>query len=330
VLGAEVLIELVVSDADSATRVDRLLLGLLRERFPNLSRNALKDAFTSRNVLLGARTLHPSDTLRPGTHALRVLGLQAEAPRATASSEPFLDVVYRDEDLLILNKASGIPSVPLDSSESRTACGAALALHPELAGLGRGGLEPAILHRLDTGTSGLIAFARTAPAFDQLITLWKNREVQKTYRALTRVLPPEREALRGKLLSELPLRIDTPIAHDPKSSRRMMVVQPGRQHRGEPLEAITHLVAAHECAPGLWDLEIRIDTGVMHQIRCHLASIGLPLLGDSIYGGVSSRRLWLHARELRFAASASTPALALVAALPEGWPISDGSDRTAR
>src|SRR5690606_29289920 len=91
----------------------------------------------------------------------------ASSTEALPSPEgSFITVIYEDEDLLVLNKPSGIPSVPHSAVETKTAVGSALAHYPRLAGVGTRPLEPGLLHRLDTGTSGCLAFAKNAAAFD--------------------------------------------------------------------------------------------------------------------------------------------------------------------
>jgi 23S rRNA pseudouridine1911/1915/1917 synthase len=315
---------------EEAVRIDLALLAELQKEAPHLSRASLKTWFKNDHVLLQGRPISGSHLLRAGSYEVTVLRWDENSrtpPQALASDEgSFLPIVYEDDEILIFNKLTGVPSVPQDSQESRTAVGAALAHLPSLRDVGRGGFEPAILHRLDTGTSGLIVFAKTAAEFDRLRTLWKSGHVKKTYRALSRGAGPESESARPKL----PLRIDDPLAHDAKSAKRMVALKgkgsswpslPERRPeiRGEPLAAVTHLLEFNEVSNGLYDMKIEIDTGVMHQIRCHLASIGWPLLGDSVYKGVPSARLWLHAWLLEIPLTGGA-VLRLEASMPTGWP----------
>jgi 23S rRNA pseudouridine1911/1915/1917 synthase len=302
--------------AEDEVRLDVALLAELQKVAPYVSRASLKPWFKAGHVLLNERPAPASHLLRRGTHEVRLLRWSdslAHGPRAQASQEgAFLPVVYEDDDLLVLHKLTGIPSVPQDGEEGRTAVGAALAYLPSLQSIGRGGFEPAILHRLDTGTSGLLVFAKTSAEFDRLRALWRDGHVNKTYRALTRTTAA---------LPSLPLQIDYPLGHDAKSARRMVALLPGRAReiRGEPIPALTHLRRVREINPGYYDLEVEIVTGVMHQIRCHLAALGLPLLGDEIYRGVPSSRLWLHAWRLAIPLHGGQT-LTLEAALPPQWP----------
>jgi 23S rRNA pseudouridine1911/1915/1917 synthase len=216
--------------------------------------------------------------------------------------------LYENASLLFLNKTSGIPSVPHSSHETETAVSSALAHAPSIQDVGYGGLEPGLLHRLDNGTSGILVFAKTDAEFHWLKKQWKNTHVKKTYRA--------RLGLSGL---RVPQKLKWLMAHDAKSDKRMLAFPDGIRassyYRGTPLVTSTNLVQLH--APT--DIEIEIETGVMHQIRCALATLGYPILGDAIYGGEISTRLWLHAWKLELHLVDGTR-LQLEAPLPDGWP----------
>jgi 23S rRNA pseudouridine1911/1915/1917 synthase len=220
-------------------------------------------------------------------------------------------IVFENDELLVLNKPSGMPSLPLREGERGTAVEEALARCPSVAGVGKAGLEPGLLHRLDTGTSGLLAFAKTQAAFERLRALWKSGEVEKTYRAIVE---------RG--VSPLPARIETPLGRSAKSAKRMLAIlkpEHERRIRGKALPARTDIVRTESVLAGTkLDVEVRIHTGVMHQIRCHLASAGHPIAGDPVYGEAADR-LWLHAWRLRLPLRSGV-VLSLEAKLPDAWP----------
>lgn len=227
----------------------------------------------------------------------------------------FLPVVYEDSELLILHKSSGVHSLPLSPTETHSAVSAALAHVPTLAGVGRGGLEPGLLHRLDQGTSGLLVFAKNQLEYDRLRELWKKGGVQKVYRTWVGISP------LAEPLTTFPKVIRTPLAHSAKSSKRMIAVTSKmleRQIRGKPLPAVTRIKACHRKGELMADLEIEIETGVMHQIRCHLASLGMPILGDTTYGKTTAKRLLLHAWRLALPLQSGV-LLKLEAELPEEW-----------
>ncbi len=240
----------------------------------------------------------------------------------TSDSQFDLRVLYEDSELLILNKRSGVPSAPHSPDETGTAVEAALHLCPSLIGVGEKNLEPGLVHRLDTGTSGVLVFAKTQAEFQRLKQIWKDRRVEKIYRAMT---------MRDSPLPSLPAQIDYPLAHDAKSKKKMIALlnPKWRHYRGKPIPALTRILNGFKLGSSeLFDLTVQIETGVMHQIRCHLDAWGAPIWGDPIYGKTKpnpikapAERLWLHAWKLGFHAAAGHW-LEVEAPLPENWPSS--------
>lgn len=240
-------------------------------------------------------------------------------------------VIYEDEDLLILNKPSGMPSLPHSEAElddAPTAVGAALSHCPELRQVGARPLEPGLLHRLDTGTSGLLAFAKSDTEYERLRLAWREGRVRKHYRAWVRPFEP------GTPPPAIPLRLELELGHDVSSSRRMRVVPPRlspreaeswrrRKLRGKALPTVTELLRIHRSDAARLDLEVAIGTGVMHQIRATLQFLGWPIVGDPVYrvrGGSPEpgARLWLHAWKLGLPLRDGAT-LELMAALPQDW-----------
>jgi 23S rRNA pseudouridine1911/1915/1917 synthase len=281
----------------SSERDDQVVLAALREKIPDLSRAQLKRWLKDDVVRVRHR----------GTQLLVEVDIARTESAITGATHSFLPVIYESGDILVLHKTDGIPSAPIEPTETITAVHSALAHQPSLSRVvGMSPREPALLHRLDTRTSGCLAFAKSQAAFDRLRAEWKSGGVRKTYRA---IVLPEGGAFDA---SRLPTLIDTPLAHDAKSAKRMLAVPEGAPHsvlsrvRGKQLEARTRILAARELGQGRWDLTLEIETGVMHQIRCHLASIGLPIEGDRIYGRqprqseTETPRMGLHAWKLEF------------------------------
>jgi 23S rRNA pseudouridine1911/1915/1917 synthase len=321
------------------SRLDQALLEALRRQAPEISRNVLKSWFQDQKIYFTGRPVKPALTLAPGEYEIQLRELPADAfrqARASASLHPDqINIVYEDPELLVLNKASGTPSHPHDSNETDTAVGLALAHCPQLADIGRNALEPGLLHRLDTGTSGLLVFAKSQTEFERLSAAWKKRDIEKVYRAWvshsanhSRPDLIASSAPQSVFPLKLPLKIDTPLAHDAKSSKRMVAWRDSSRSaiRGKPLPAVTHLISLHAKTQltylhpeiSISDLEIRIETGVMHQIRCHLASLDYPIVGDPIYKGLASPRLWLHAWRLTLP-TFDGKIIALEAELPANW-----------
>src|SRR3990167_5882642 len=165
-----------VPPGSAHARLDAALLHALHaEGDAARSRNALKAAFRDGGVLLDGRHAKPAHPLPPGEHRIEILGWEPKTAEIAipAKLDPRVSVAFEDERVLVLNKPAGMPTLPRSGSEMDTAVNAALALAPSIREIGRGGLEPGLLHRLDSGTSGLVAFAKTKPAFEALSTAWR-------------------------------------------------------------------------------------------------------------------------------------------------------------
>ncbi len=284
----------------------------------SLSRKKIKSWFQSQEITWNHQILTPS-TLLPCGLGRFTCTLQDESLLRAFHANPstkgcFLPILYEDADILVLNKQSGIPSAPQSPDDTETAVGSALAHHPALKTIGTHPLEPGLLHRLDTGTSGILIFAKTNEEWARLLQIWKQRRIQKYYRAWIYPTQP---------LSPMPFLIHQPLAHPSRSSKKMIALHQGdRQFHGKPLPAQTILLRMHAALQYenilVNDIEIQIITGVMHQIRCHLAHFKWPILGDTLYRGHPSTRLWLHAWRVTLPLK-SKQLLDLEAPLPDQW-----------
>ncbi len=220
---------------------------------------------------------------------------------ARPEPEPIpLRIVYEDDDLLVVDKPAGLAVHPSPGHSSHTLVNAVLAHCPNLSGVG-GQRRPGIVHRLDKDTSGLIIVAKNDAAHLSLSRQLKERRVEKTYVAL----------VEGRLAPEG--TIDAPIARDPRHRKRMAVVEGGREARTR----YRLLRPVDGCSLA----EVRPETGRTHQIRVHFASIGHPLVGDTVYGRRKEdspvRRQFLHAQRLAFHHPRTGERLELEAPLPE-------------
>jgi 23S rRNA pseudouridine1911/1915/1917 synthase len=304
-----------VTVTEPEARLDLLVQKALEAMNRIVSRAQLKKWFQNGQVTYRERAISASHSLPLGEHEITLLLSTFTSLSASASPKGcFLPVMYEDAEILILNKNHGTPSLPHSPEETETAVNAALAHEPSLSGIGERPLEPGLLHRLDTETSGLLVFAKTQSEFKRLTQIWKSREIDKIYRAITTSPLP---------FPRTPLTITLPLAHHPKSQRKMIALPPDktRLHRGNPIPAITRILQATPLgAAPLTDLTIQIETGVMHQIRCHLSSLGHPIWGDLLYGPADSDapRMALHAWKLRFKKQ-NGEILEVEAPLPELW-----------
>lgn len=301
------------------TRLDVALLKALKLRKIFISRNELKKKFQNQEILLGGEPSLPSKLFNKGKYTIQILGsLEAFSNQIVACPSKVnteFAPVYEDPELIILSKPSGIPSAPLSTNENETAVGMALSRVPSLIEIGVKKLEAGLVHRLDTGTSGLLVFAKNQKEFERMRHLWRTHQVKKTYRAWVTGLgnqPPRISTLDFKL------------AHHPKSKKKMVILphqDRGKKtpvFRGKPIPATTHILSIHQQSQNLYDLTLQIETGVMHQIRIHLSSQGWPILGDRLYQGTASSRIWLHAWRLSFPLKTGVQ-LDLESLLPENW-----------
>ena len=209
-----------------------------------------------------------------------------------AQPELAIRIVHADGQVVVADKPAGMPSHPLKPGEKGTAANALVGRFPELASIGPSPREGGLVHRLDSDTSGLLLAARTEPAHAMLRAQFAARSVEKGYLAL----------VAGELHAGGEIAL--PLLHDPRDPRRMQAASDpeyAAEHGARP--AVTSF-APRERRGGFTLLEVEIATGVMHQIRAHLAFIGHPLAGDALYGGPELSGLtrhFLHAARLGFA-----------------------------
>jgi len=200
-----------------------------------------------------------------------------------------LRIVFSDEQMIVADKPAGMPTHPLKPGETGTAANALVARFPELSGVGPAPREGGVVHRLDTDTSGLLLAARTPAAHATLRAQFAARTVEKGYLAL----------VAGEI--HAPGEVSLPLAHDPADPRRMRAASDpewAALHDARP--AVTRYRPLEQRG-GFTLLEVEIPTGVMHQIRAHLAFIGHPLAGDALYRGPGLpglSRHFLHAFRL--------------------------------
>jgi 23S rRNA pseudouridine1911/1915/1917 synthase len=230
------------------------------------------------------RTARAADRLRGGEEISVELSAPPD-PTLRAESIP-LDIVYEDASMLIVDKPAGLVVHPSAGHESGTIVNALLGRardRGEPLGSIAGVERPGIVHRLDKETSGLLLVAKTDAAQASLMRQFGDRAVEKEYAALVRGSAP---APRG--------RIEAPVGRDPRNRQRMAVVAGGR-------DAVTEYEVLGE-GGGYALLSLRPRTGRTHQLRAHLAYLGLPIAGDGRYGGGIGpgglSRQFLHATRL--------------------------------
>jgi len=196
-----------------------------------------------------------------------------------------LEVLYDDEDIIVINKSAGLVVHPASSHGTGTVVNGILALYPEVQSVGQPA-RPGIVHRLDSGTTGLMVVARSQRAYDSLVAALSDHEVGREYLALA----------WGHFDSPTAV-VDAALGRHPKDPMKMTVVHSGKWAR-------THLevVDTFNVPADLSLVQCTLETGRTHQIRVHLASVGHAVVGDSLYGGARSAmkapRPMLHAARL--------------------------------
>jgi 23S rRNA pseudouridine1911/1915/1917 synthase len=278
-------------------RADSLLCRLV----PDLTRSGAQRLLERGAVTLDGRPVRKNDRPAPG-QVLEVLLLDPQ-PIAVLPQNIPLDVIYEDGDVIVVNKPVGLVVHPAPGHPDGTLVNALLYhCKNSLSGI-NGELRPGIVHRIDRDTSGLIIAAKNDRAHLALAAQLQDHSLARTYEAV---------ALGG--LPEERGTVNAPIGRHPVDRKKMAI------DRRNGREAVTHwsVLARY---PGYTHVECRLETGRTHQIRVHLASIGHPLLGDTVYGakkpvpGLAGQ--CLHARRLRFVHPATGETMELECPLPD-------------
>lgn len=242
------------------------------ERLPMLSRAFAARLIEDGKVMVnGTVTLKPGYKLRPNDH----VGIDYDPLDQPAIPEITIPILYEDDDCVVINKPLGI----LTHSKGAYNPEATVAtwLRSRLEGLA--GERAGIVHRLDRATSGVMICAKNAAALSWLQKQFSQRRVKKTYLAVISGQLPHAEAV-----------IDMPIERNPKHPQTFRVGTNGKA----AVTAYTVLAST----PTASLVELRPTTGRTHQLRVHLSHLGHPIIGDTLYGGKTGERLYLHAIRL--------------------------------
>jgi 23S rRNA pseudouridine1911/1915/1917 synthase len=262
-------LELEVGETDAGQRLDTVLA----RRVPSLSRARARALVESGAVRVDGQIAGKSHLLSQGE---RVTVEQLPPPRdfyACPDPDLPLEVLLETDDFVVVDKPAGVPSHPLRQGERGTVAGALVARYPEMREVGYRRREPGIVHRLDTHTSGVMLAARSADAFVRLQEQLRAGRIEKRYLA------------RCVGVVSAPIVIDTPIANDPRDRRKVRACADRREAKRLRAQAAqTEVLSSQPAAHGSL-VEVQANRARRHQVRVHLASIGHPLLGDTLYGG---------------------------------------------
>lgn len=280
---------------ENINRIDKEIASLNKE----LSREAIQRMIKEGKILVNGKQVKSSYKTAQGD----IITVEDEIPEEInlKPQEIPINIIYEDENMLIVNKEKGMVVHPGNGNPDGTLANAIIAYcKDELSGIG-GKIRPGIVHRIDKDTSGLVIIAKNDMAHINLSNQIQSRKVKKTYMALVRGVIKENEAT-----------INMPIGRSTKDRKKMAVTKAGK-------EAITHLKVL-ERYEGYTLIELVIETGRTHQIRVHMAEIGYPVVGDIVYSngknpfGVEGQML--HAMKLEFKHPTTGENVAFEAPLP--------------
>ena len=270
---------------EQGTRLDRVLA----QAWPDLTRSRIQRLIEDGHVLVDGQAAKSSEAARAGSTAVAVLPA-ASLGKIVPEDVP-LNIIYEDDDLLVLDKAAGMVVHPGAGVRTGTLVHALLSHAPIIAGVG-GTSRPGLVHRLDKDTSGLMVVAKTSAAYRALTEALAAREIRRTYLALVWGAP--------RFAKE---RIEASIGRDRKDRLRMTVVPAGRAGARAAATRVRVLarLPADAQRPRYALLECTLETGRTHQIRVHLSHLGHAVVGDATYGGGAKKALSLPPDDRRLA-----------------------------
>ena len=290
----------IVSDVYENERIDKFLTKVIQDSDEEITRSEIKKYFDEECITVNNKIVKPSYKLKINDEIV-MTNREIVVEDIIKENIP-LDIVYEDNDLLVINKPSGMvvhPSV----GHTRGTLVNALMYHVDSLSDINGLYRPGIVHRIDKDTSGLLIVCKNNKAHNEIAKQLKDKTSKREYYAL---VYGNFEHLKGK--------IDAPIGRDPKERQRQAVVENGKP-------AVTHFTVL-ESYDGFSLLSCRLETGRTHQIRVHLSYIGHPVVGDPLYGPkkvIGKNGQYLHAKSIGFVHPTTNDYLEFDSSLPNDF-----------
>lgn len=310
----------VITNRKSGIRLDAALLAA----FPTSTRRFIRESIESGHVEIASRRAFKGEKLHGGEKIIVRELLESSDNKVIQDPSVQTDLVYEDPDLLAFDKPVGMKVQPLTCRETSTLMNGVVAKWPECATAGDTPLMAGALHRIDAGTSGLVLVARNRTAFERVRAQFSLHSVEKTYLAMVEGTVEDGGTLENDLVH------DTSVAFC-----RMTDVKRARSAiRGKPLHAVTSYRPLFRTKLGCEDrtlLEVKIFTGVTHQIRSQLAMAGMHIINDTLYGAFAVENAtghMLHSLGARFVHPSTGLQISISTAVPR-WALPGTAARSA-
>ncbi len=248
-----------INSEEEGQRIDKYLSIMIEGK----SRSFIQGLIDEKKVKANSKVIKSNYKLKKGDF------IEVEVPEPVelnvSAEEMNLDIVYEDEDVLVVNKEKGIVVHPAPGNYTGTLVNGILHHCSDLSGI-NGVIRPGIVHRIDKDTSGILVIAKNDEAHNDLAVQFKEHSIKREYYAL----------VEGKF-SNVKGTVDKPISRDKKERIKMAINSDGKR-------AVTHYEVLEQYDKGVSLVKCTLETGRTHQIRVHMASIGHPLVGDLVYG----------------------------------------------
>lgn len=248
-----------INSEEEGQRIDKYLSIIIEGK----SRSFVQGLIDEKKVKANSKVIKSNYKIKKGDF------IEVEVPEPVelnvSAEEMNLDIVYEDEDVLVVNKEKGIVVHPAPGNYTGTLVNGILYHCSDLSGI-NGVIRPGIVHRIDKDTSGILVIAKNDEAHNDLAAQFKEHSIKREYYAL----------VEGKF-SNIKGSVDKPISRDKKERIKMAINSDGKR-------AVTHYEVLEQYDKGVSLVKCTLETGRTHQIRVHMASIGHPLVGDLVYG----------------------------------------------